>query len=108
MPKLQAASQALRAYTRQQQAGLLTSNRPASRPEPPTAAWIGILVKMAAQWVARHAPEVADEQVNREAMALVGDFLSLTPRGPVSHHTYRERFRDYLDGAAAPSEDLEN
>lgn len=110
MPKPETANQALQAYTRQQQAGRLCSKRlrPVRRPEPPVATWIGGLVEVATRWVARHAPEVPPEQRNREAMALVGDFLSLAPRGPVSHHAYQERFQDYLDGAAPPSADREN
>ena len=110
MPKPQTASQALRAYSRQQRVGLLANRRPqtALRPEPPMSVLIGTLVEIATQWVARHAPEVSTEQLKREAMALVGDFLSLAPRGQVPHHIYGERFRDYLDGAAAPPGNLGN
>lgn len=107
MPKPQPTTQALQAYSRQQRVARLAGSRPQPphRPEPPSASWIGALVAMATQWIQREAPEVPSEAVNREALALVGDFLSLTPRRPVPHHTYRDRFRDYLDGAAPPPDD---
>jgi hypothetical protein len=60
---------------------------------------------MATQWIVREAPEVPAEAIDREALALVGDFLSLTPRRPVPSHAYRDRFQDYLDGAAPPLDD---
>ena len=109
MPKPQTANPALQAYSRQQSAGRLcpTRYRAGHSAEAP-AARIGVLLEMARKWVASYAPGIGAEQLHREAMALVGDFLSLSPRGPGPHHSYRERFRDYLDGAAAPAEDLEN
>ncbi len=110
MPKTQAAHLALQAYSHQQRVGQLACSRlrTANHPEPPMSDWICELVEMATQWVAHNAPEVPSGQRNREVMALVGDFLSLTPRGAVSNHTYQERFQDYLDGAAPASADREN
>jgi len=110
MSKDPTTNPAVQAYARQQRAGLLAGKRPqtAYPPEQPMSAVLGTLRKTAVQWIAQQAPEVRPEEREREALALVGDFLSLVRRNPLPHVSCQEQFLEYLDGAPPPRGNLEN